>query len=115
MSDDEIDASFRALKKVMHRQDNHAGDALERICELIELSQSGIGEDVAVGISVAGSGTTAPFRLRSLQASNPDILVFNGVDEKGNVIQLIQHCSQVSVLLVAVPKLDEKPFRIGFT
>jgi hypothetical protein len=36
---------------------------------------------------------------------------FDGVDDRGNVVQLLQHYSQMALMLVAVPKLDETPFR----
>ena len=61
-----------------------------------------------------GAGGAAPFRLRSLKVSDPDILIFDGVDDNGNMVQLLQHHSQMAVMLVAVPKLEEKPFRMGF-
>lgn len=46
----------------------------------------------------------------------PDILTFYGRDEEGLRTQLIQHVSQLNVVLRAVPKLeDEEPLRrIGF-
>lgn len=44
----------------------------------------------------------------------PDIIIFYGRNADGNPVQLIQHISQVSVLLVALPKEHEEPVRIGF-
>jgi hypothetical protein len=82
---------------------------------LIKSFQSSISDDVEVGISVVGSGSAAPFRLRAMKVSNPDILIFDGIDDRGNVVQLLQHYSQMALMLVAVPKLEERPFRIGFT
>jgi hypothetical protein len=44
----------------------------------------------------------------------PDMIVFYGKNDSGEPVQLIQHTSQLSVLLVAVRKQSERPRRIGF-
>jgi hypothetical protein len=93
---------------------NPAGYALERLKQLISSFQNDQATDVEVGISVVGSGSAAPFRLRSMEASNPDILILDGADDN-NAVRLLQHHSQMAIMLVAVPKLEEKPFRMGFT
>jgi hypothetical protein len=111
----DLEAATDGILKGVRQKSNPAGHALERVMPLIQSFQSGIGDDVEVGISVVGSGSAAPFRLRAINVSNPDILIFDGVDDKGNVVQLIQHYSQMALMLVAVPKLEERPFRIGFT
>ena len=99
----------------LRRKNNPAGYVLERLTGLIKSFQNHLGSEVEVGISVVGSGSAAPFRLRAINVSNPDILIFDGVDDNGNVVQLIQHHTQMAIMLVALSKLDEKPFRIGFT
>ena len=55
--------------------------------------------------------------LRGSASSTPDIITFYGRDEIGTQTQLIQHVSQLSVTLRAVPKDaegDDPPRRIGF-
>ena len=42
------------------------------------------------------------------------MIVFYGKNDNGEPVQLIQHTSQLSVLLVAVRKQAERPRRIGF-
>jgi Family of unknown function (DUF6173) len=111
----EIEAAMQGILEDMGRKENPAGYALERMTSLIRSFQASIGDEVEVGISVVGSGSAAPFRLRAIKASKPDILIFDGVDDNGNVVQLLQHYSQMGLMLVGVPKLEEKPFRIGFT
>lgn len=102
------------LAAVMKDKNNPAGYMLERLSKLIAAFQHGLSEDVEIAMLVAGAGTI-PFRLRGVRVSNPDILIFNGIDEDGNPVQLVQHHSQMSVMLTAVPKLEETPYRIGFT
>jgi len=42
------------------------------------------------------------------------MLIFRGTDADGRPIELLQHYSQMTVLLCAVPKEKDKPRRIGF-
>lgn len=44
----------------------------------------------------------------------PDMIVFYGKNDNGEAVQLIQHTSRLSVLLVGVRKQAERPRRIGF-
>jgi Family of unknown function (DUF6173) len=109
-----LDEAAEGLLQGIGRDKNPADYARERVTALIESFQANIDNDVEVGISVVGSGSAAPFRLRAIRASNPDILIFDGVDDRGNVVQLLQHYSQMALMLVVVPKLEERPFRMGF-
>jgi hypothetical protein len=45
---------------------------------------------------------------------DPDITTFHGFNENNEHLQLIQNVSQLSVLLVAMKQIGEKPRRIGF-
>jgi len=44
----------------------------------------------------------------------PDLMIFYGTNPDGNPVELLQHYSQVNVVLIAVKKSTEKPKRIGF-
>jgi hypothetical protein len=41
-------------------------------------------------------------------------LIFSGIDSNGQNIQLVQHLTQLSVLLISMDKVGDKPNRIGF-
>ena len=47
---------------------------------------------------------------------DPDIVTFYGTDQTGAKVQLVQHVSQLNVLLRAMPKEQDaaEPRRIGF-
>ncbi len=47
---------------------------------------------------------------------DPDIVTFYGADQSGGRTQLIQHVSQLNVVLRALPKMVQNaaPNRIGF-
>lgn len=61
-------------------------------------------------------GEAGIVRIEGLGYTDPDILTFYGRDEDGLKTQLVQHVSQLSVILRAVPKEvpEDPPRRIGF-
>ena len=64
------------------------------------------------GLRGAYLGQTLPGTSPELFA--PDIVTFYGADQGGAKTQLVQHVSQLNVMLKATPKLTETPRRIGF-
>ena len=76
-------------------------------------SQLDAEQEIAMGFA---SDETGVLRIEGLGFFEPDIITFYGRDEYGAKTQLIQHVSQLSVTLRAVPKEAEAqpPRRIGF-
>ena len=70
-------------------------------------------QEIAMGFASDESGV---LRIEGLGFFDPDIITFYGRDEDGAKTQLIQHVSQLSVTLRAVPKITpaDPPRRIGF-
>ena len=69
--------------------------------------------EVAMGFTDGGTGV---IRIEGMGHFDPDIVTFYGTDARGAKVQLIQHVTQLSVLLRALPKVrpDGAPRRIGF-
>lgn len=70
--------------------------------------------EIAMGFAGNEAGV---LRIEGIGFFDPDMLTFYGSDENGVKTQLIQHVSQLSVTLRAVPKNvpeDEPARRIGF-
>lgn len=69
--------------------------------------------EVAMGFTGTDAGI---LRIEGLGFFDPDIITFYGLDEDGARTQLVQHVSQLNVMLRAVPLLREaeEPRRIGF-
>ena len=61
-------------------------------------------------------GDAGVLRIEGIGFFDPDIVTFYGKDEFGAKTQLIQHVSQLGVMLRALPKVadDKEPTRIGF-
>lgn len=70
-------------------------------------------EEIAMGFASDESGV---LRIEGLGYFEPDMITFYGRDDDGAKTQLIQHVTQLSVTLRAVPKeaRAEAPRRIGF-
>ena len=70
-------------------------------------------QEIAMGFASDESGV---LRIEGLGYFEPDIITFYGRDDDGAKTQLIQHVTQLSVTLRAVPKeaRAEAPRRIGF-
>ncbi|MEM9498063.1 MAG: hypothetical protein AAGA28_09100 [Pseudomonadota bacterium] len=69
--------------------------------------------ELAMGFTGSDVGV---LRIEGMGFFDPDIITFYGSDMSGAKTQLVQHVSQLSVMLRAVPKRVEEsePLRIGF-
>lgn len=89
--------------------------AYERMVQYIRNFEAQLNPDEEVAMGFAGSDAGV-VHIEGLGYYDPDILTFYGRDEDGMKTQLVQHVTQLSVMLRAVPKsLPEIPARrIGF-
>lgn len=70
--------------------------------------------EVAMGFTGGDAGI---LRIEGMGFFDPDMITFYGTDQSGAKTQLVQHVSQLNVMLRALPKAvekDEPPKRIGF-
>jgi len=69
--------------------------------------------EVAMGFTGGDAGV---LRIEGMGYFDPDIITFYGSDPAGGKTQLVQHVSQLNVMLRALPKQVEaaEPNRIGF-
>jgi hypothetical protein len=86
----------------------------ERLVKQIIVFERNLSPEEEIG----GRFVTAPrdgaIHIADIGYWNPDMIIFYGEDADGRKIELLQHHSQVSVLLCAMPKEKDKPRRIGF-
>lgn len=92
--------------------------AYERLILYIKNFEEQLDNEHEVAMGFAGSDAGV-LRIEGMGYFDPDIVTFYGTDYEGNKTQLIQHVSQLSVILRALPLLvdgDEpsEPNRIGF-
>ncbi len=69
--------------------------------------------EVAMGFTGAEAGV---IRIEGIGYFDPDLVTFYGSDPQGTKTQLIQHVTQLNVMLRALPKqvASDAPKRIGF-
>ncbi|OUS22534.1 hypothetical protein A9Q95_06085 [Rhodobacterales bacterium 59_46_T64] len=89
--------------------------AYERLILYIKNFEEQLDEEHEVAMGFAG-GDAGVLRIEGMGFFDPDIVTFYGADATGAKTQLIQHVTQLSVLLRALPKEVEQvpPKRIGF-
>lgn len=89
--------------------------AYERLILYIQNFESQLDATQEVAMGFTG-GQAGILRIEGVGFFDPDLVTFYGRDEDGLKTQLIQHVTQLNVLLRAVPKdaPEEPPRRIGF-
>lgn len=89
--------------------------AYERIINYIRNFESGLDSNHEVGMGLVG-GQGGLITIEGMGYFDPDIITFYGRTDTGARTQLIQHVSQLNVMLVAAPKQQAgaEPNRIGF-
>lgn len=102
---------------INNRDYNHADWQYEKICEEIQNFQSNLDDEHEVALQLTNFGQSITMLVTDIGYQNPCLIYYYG-EVNGRQCQLIQHVSQISFLLMSVPKHDpEKPARrmkIGF-
>ncbi|AJE48986.1 DUF6173 family protein [Celeribacter indicus] len=89
--------------------------AYERLILYIQNFEEQLDSEHEIAMGFAGSDTGV-MRIEGVGFFDPDIVTFYGCDESGAKTQLVQHVTQLNVMLRALPKQapEEAPARIGF-
>jgi hypothetical protein len=67
-----------------------------------------------VGVHLVQGDTLTVIHVEDVGYHGPDLVTFEGREPNGNRVRILQHVSQVSMSLKALPKLNDKPIRLGF-
>jgi len=98
----------------LHRLQS-ASDTYKILVDYINDFEKKLDEDHEIGGRLVSFGNTEVFHIINIGYHNPDIITFFGINTNDEEIQLIQHISQLNVLLVALKKESDQPARrIGF-
>ncbi|WP_299691407.1 DUF6173 family protein [uncultured Tateyamaria sp.] len=103
------------VKKTPTEKKSPAQWAYERMILYIKNFEESLDNEHEVAMGFTG-GDAGILRIEGMGYFDPDIITFYGSDPTGSKTQLVQHVSQLSVMLRALPKSVEKaePTRIGF-
>lgn len=102
------------IAEAAHLRNNPVIEVCQAIKNYVETFESELDEEHEIGIRLASFGGVVIFHAEQIGFSKPNVITFYGITEEGDKVQLIQHVSQLSLLLKAVKKREEKPNRIGF-
>ncbi len=102
------------LKKPVETK-SQAQWAYERLILYIQNFEKTLDGDQEVAMGFTG-GDAGVMRIEGMGYFDPDVITFFGSDATGARTQLVQHVSQLNVMLRALPKsVEDKPAnRIGF-
>lgn len=93
-----------------------ASDMYKRVIALINNFEADMPEDMQAGGRLVSAGNIT-FSIQDVGFWDPNMIVFYGELSDGSNVELVQHLSQLNLLLVAVKRTDDidKPRRvIGF-
>lgn len=95
---------------------NLASEFHKRIAKLIQKFDANLDQEHEVGVKLVSFGQPIVFHLENMGFWNPSLISFKGFTDQGEPVELIQHVSQISILLMKVKRIDtSQPKRqIGF-
>ncbi len=103
----------KGVAKTPVKQKSPAEWAYERVVLYLKHFEEKLDKDQEVAMGFAGS-QSGSLHIQGMGFYAPDVITFYGAMQDGTKTQLIQHVSQLNVMLRAEPKLREEPVRIGF-
>lgn len=96
------------------RPPNMAEYAVKAIYEEIADFEASLDDDHELGMPIVGGPVGLCVHVREVYRYGTDKLVFVGIDSSQRPVRLIQHLSQLNLLMLAAPKLGDIAVRIGF-
>ena len=95
-------------------KNNPAEWMFDRLVRMIEDYEKNLSDEEEIGGRLVGAPGEGSFHIDDIGFWGPDLIMFFGKNHYGRPVRLIQHYTQLSVLLTSMPKEKEKPRRIGF-
>jgi len=105
-----------AMSETPFEEKSPAEWAYERLILYIQNFEEQLDNSQEVAMGFTG-GEAGVLKIEGIGFFEPDIVTFYGLDGSGTKTQLIQHVSQLNVMLRALPREDTSeapPNRIGF-
>ncbi len=107
-------ASAQEPVKTFPSKSNPAEWMFDRLVRMIDDFEKNLSDQEEIGGRMVGAPGEGSFHIDDIGFWGPDLIMFYGKNRDGRPVRLIQHYTQLSVLLTSMPKEKEKPRRIGF-
>lgn len=107
-----LDFSIPALHKIPpnplieNMQKNYASEFYKRLVQWINQYDAELDQEHDVGVRLVSFGQTVVFHLEDMGYWDPSLISFKGHTAEGDPVELIQHVSQISILLTKLPRKD---------
>lgn len=83
-----------------------ASEFQKRLVNRINEFNKKLDEKHEVGARLVNFGQAYTFHIDDISYSNPSLISFMGKNLDGDPVELVQHVSQISILLVAMKRID---------
>jgi hypothetical protein len=93
---------------------NLASEFYKRLLEWIADFDKDLDDEHEVGVRLVTFGQTVVFHLEGMGYCNPSLISFHGHAQNGDPVELIQHVSQISILLTKMKRQDPTQPKMGF-
>jgi hypothetical protein len=94
---------------------NLASEFYDRLINWINDFHKSLEEDYEAGVKLVTFGQSVTFHIEKIGYWNPSLISFKGHTENGDPVELIQHVTQISILLLKMKRHSQEPKRpIGF-
>jgi Family of unknown function (DUF6173) len=120
-------AHVKAVKRIRKTQDSTnlvadihneslASEFAKKLIGRLRSFDKALDSQQEVGMKLVSFGQTVKLHVSDVGYHNPGLIIFFGHTDEGHKLELVQHVSQISFLLLAFPKLKpEEPKRpVGF-
>lgn len=117
MNSNDLMPRFDSSLLMPPKDQNLADEFHKRLIEWINDFHRDLDDQHEVGARLVSFGQTVTFHIEDIGYWNPSLISFQGKNENGEPVELIQHVSQISILLIALKRENvQQPKRpIGFT
>jgi len=96
---------------------DHADQFYRRLIVWFNNFHKSLDEEHEAGARLVSFGQSVTFHVEDISWWNPSLISFQGKTESGDRVELIQHVTQISVLLVALrrpdPTIAKRPIGFG--
>ncbi len=90
--------------------DGYASEFYKRLCVWINKFDKQLDNKYEVGVRLVNFGQAITFHLEDIGYSDPYLICFRGRTNSDDPVELVQHISQISILLMKLPrKHPDKP------
>lgn len=92
---------------------SHAKQTYDILHKYIRKFEMSLDNEHEIGAQLVSFGREYTFNIQYIHYSDPDFILFEGLTQNNERVQLIQNTVQLNVLFLALPKVHDEPKRIG--